>query len=121
MKKIISEDFDDTVKYGLAMEQGAKEVNEIRGNTVRKEDERVAAQSEHCNPKTPKSKDLRAQHAQEPPTTLKNVLEKRLNVMGAGSVDISRVQQLAEHREGQNIKQERWTRTNQSCHRRSRK
>jgi len=30
MKKIISEDlnFDDTVKYGLAMEQGAKKVNE---------------------------------------------------------------------------------------------
>jgi len=29
-KKIISEDlnFDDTVKYGLAMEQGAKKVNE---------------------------------------------------------------------------------------------
>jgi len=46
MKKIISEDFDDTVKYGLAMEQGAKEVNEIRGNTVRKEDERVVALEE---------------------------------------------------------------------------
>ena len=48
MKKIINEDlnFDDTVRYGLAMEQGAKKVNEIRGNTVRKKDERVAALEE---------------------------------------------------------------------------
>jgi len=49
MKKIISEDlsFDDSVKYGLAIEQGARKVAEIRGSTSRKEDERVAGLEEH--------------------------------------------------------------------------
>ena len=48
MKKIISEDlnFDDTIKYGLAIEQGARKVEEIRGSTSRKEEERVAALEE---------------------------------------------------------------------------
>jgi len=48
MKKIISENlsFDDSVKYGLGIEQGACKVDEIRGSTSRKEDERVAALEE---------------------------------------------------------------------------
>ena len=44
MKKIVSEDisFDDTVKFGLVLEQGAKKVEEIRNKSGRREEERVA-------------------------------------------------------------------------------
>ena len=62
MKKIISEDlnFEDTVKYGLSIEQGARKVDEIRGSTSRKEDERVAALEEQVRAlqakRTPRSK-----------------------------------------------------------------
>ena len=59
--------------------------------------------SEHCNPKTAESKDLHAERAQEPPMNLENALGKRLNIMDAGNTAISRVQQLAEPRERQNI------------------
>jgi hypothetical protein len=44
MKKIMAEDitFDETVKAGLAYEQGARKVEEIRGKDDRKEVEKVA-------------------------------------------------------------------------------
>ena len=49
-RKVIAEDlsYDDTVKYGLALEQGEKKVEQLRGQKeqVRKEDERVAALEE---------------------------------------------------------------------------
>jgi len=38
--------FDDSVKYGQAIEQGARKVDEIRGSTPRKEDEQFAALEE---------------------------------------------------------------------------
>ena len=47
-RKVIAEDldYDDTVKYGLALEQGAKKVDEIRGVNDKKEDDQVAALEE---------------------------------------------------------------------------
>ena len=49
-RKVIAEDlsYDDTIKYGLALEQGEKKVEQLRGQKeqVRKEDERVAALEE---------------------------------------------------------------------------
>ena len=44
MRKIMAEDlnFDDTVTIALAMEQGSKKVEEIRGKGLRKEDEKLA-------------------------------------------------------------------------------
>ena len=43
-RKVIAEDldYDNTVKYGLALEQGAKKVDEIRGVND-KEDDHMAA------------------------------------------------------------------------------
>ena len=48
MKKIIAENLnlDDTIKYGLSLEQGARKVEVIRGSSSRKENERVAALEE---------------------------------------------------------------------------
>ena len=47
-RKVIAEDlnFDDTVKYGLALEQGARKVEEMRGASNKKENDRVAALEE---------------------------------------------------------------------------
>ena len=40
-RKVIAEnlDYDNTVKYGLALEQGAKKVDEIRGVNDKKDDD----------------------------------------------------------------------------------
>ena len=61
MKKIIIEDldFDDTVKYGLAMEQGAWKVDQIRNQARRKEEERVAALEEQVRALQAKEKSTR--------------------------------------------------------------
>ena len=48
LMKIISEDinFDDNVKYGLAMEQGSRKVEQMRNQSSWKEDEHVTALEE---------------------------------------------------------------------------
>lgn len=48
LMKIISEDinFDDNVKYGLAMEQGSCKVEQMRNQSSWKEDEHVTAMEE---------------------------------------------------------------------------
>ena len=58
-RKIIAEDlnYDDTVRFGLAMEQGAKKVEEINKGAAKKDDpDRVAALEEQVRALTAKSK-----------------------------------------------------------------
>lgn len=61
MKKIISQDlnFEDTIKYGLAMEQGARKVDQIRNRGTRNKEEHVAALKERVRGLQAKDKPTR--------------------------------------------------------------
>ena len=60
MKKIISEDssYDDTVQYGLAMEQGARKVEQTRGCMSGKKENCIAALEEQVRALNAKVKNI---------------------------------------------------------------